>query len=781
MTKTETAQTAATLTSIPLNRENEMVPVRRGRSLVPGLLTFVILLLFTVTLSLLRYDVILSEKKQQGMHAVTAVRNKLQQTLAYSLSAAKTISFFIDSTGRVNNFDSVAAEILHSNNYIDALQLLPEGVVKFTYPLKGYEASLNKNILQDSQVNREAFQAIARNEFFFAGPMQEPDGEKVVTARLPIYRKSRFWGFAAVLISIDNFLKDAGIDSTGSRGFYYQLSKFNPLTQKDEYFLPVRAAGKTYYDVSIKLPDGEWKLQATPTDAAKGFGDVIILAILGTLLSLLGGYFVYSILKKPQVLNELVRKRTRQLEASEESYRELFRKSPLPLWIIDPVEQRFLEVSEAATRLYGYERDSFLQLNPQTIWPSISGDEKSIINIREINSSKSPAWVHLKKDGTEIRVMTFFSDIIYNGKPARLILVMDVTEKVAIEQALVKSEEKYRSLIEQATDGIILYSLDGTIHEFNKGAWQLTGYTAGEFRLLRLQDLLENGQVIINEENVRKLQQGINITFNRRVRCKNGSLLEAELNAKMMPDKKVIAIVRDITNRIKNEQEIRNMNQQLRQLSVHLENIREEERTNIAREIHDELGQQLTGLKMDLFWLNRKMNTDNPEVTERMGSALQLIDQTIKTVRKIATDLRPSILDDLGMIAALEWQSHEFAKRSDIKVNFVNNIGDLYIQPRVATALFRIYQELLTNIARHANAGYVSVVIGITGDQLFFSVADNGKGFNPEEVKEGKTLGLMGIKERTLLIDGAYDITTRPGEGTKVLITVPLQEAIAKK
>lgn len=781
MTKTETAQTAATLTSIPLNRENEMVPVRRGRSLVPGLLTFVILLLFTVTLSLLRYDVILSEKKQQGMHAVTAVRNKLQQTLAYSLSAAKTISFFIDSTGRVNNFDSVAAEILHSNNYIDALQLLPEGVVKFTYPLKGYEASLNKNILKDSQVNREAFQAIARNEFFFAGPMQEPDGEKVVTARLPIYRKSRFWGFAAVLISIDNFLKDAGIDSTGSRGFYYQLSKFNPLTQKDEYFLPVRAAGKTYYDVSIKLPDGEWKLQATPTDAAKGFGDVIILAILGTLLSLLGGYFVYSILKQPQVLNELVRKRTRQLEASEESYRELFRKSPLPLWIIDPVEKRFLEVSEAATRLYGYERDSFLQLNPQTIWPSISGDEKSIINIREINSSKSPAWVHLKKDGTEIRVMTFFSDIIYNGKPARLILIMDVTEKVAIEQALVKSEEKYRSLIEQATDGIILYSLDGTIHEFNKGAWQLTGYTAGEFRLLRLQDLLENGQVIINEENVRKLQQGINITFNRRVRCKNGSLLEAELNAKMMPDKKVIAIVRDITNRIKNEQEIRNMNQQLRQLSVHLENIREEERTNIAREIHDELGQQLTGLKMDLFWLNRKMNTDNPEVTERMGSALQLIDQTIKTVRKIATDLRPSILDDLGMIAALEWQSHEFAKRSDIKVNFVNNIGDLYIQPRVATALFRIYQELLTNIARHANAGYVSVVIGITGDQLFFSVADNGKGFNPEEVKEGKTLGLMGIKERTLLIDGAYDITTRPGEGTKVLITVPLQEAIAKK
>ena len=157
-----------------------------------------------------------------------------------------------------------------------------------------------------------------------------------------------------------------------------------------------------------------------------------------------------------------------------------------------------------------------------------------------------------------------------------------------------------------------------------------------------------------------------------------------------------------------------------------------------------------------------------------MQESIQLIDETITSVRKIATDLRPSILDDLGLLAALEWQSGEFEKRSGTKARFINKAGDIKVIPEVATALFRIYQELLTNIARHANASVVTATLYIVDETLIFSIADNGVGFNLDTINKKKTLGILGIKERTLLIGGSYEIKTRPDKGSETIISIPL-------
>jgi signal transduction histidine kinase len=212
----------------------------------------------------------------------------------------------------------------------------------------------------------------------------------------------------------------------------------------------------------------------------------------------------------------------------------------------------------------------------------------------------------------------------------------------------------------------------------------------------------------------------------------------------------------------------------LRQLATHLQDIREDERTRIAREIHDELGQQLTGLKMDISWLSKKINGQAPEINQKLSESLVLIDDTVKTVRRIATQLRPSILDDLGLISAMEWQSEEFEKRFKIITVFKANITVLDIDAEVATGLFRVFQESLTNILRHSKASEVNASLHLEHESLTLQITDNGVGFEVDNIGEKKTLGLLGMKERTLMMGGTYQITSDPGMGTTVLITVPI-------
>jgi len=215
---------------------------------------------------------------------------------------------------------------------------------------------------------------------------------------------------------------------------------------------------------------------------------------------------------------------------------------------------------------------------------------------------------------------------------------------------------------------------------------------------------------------------------------------------------------------------------QLRELSDHLLNIRETERTNIAREIHDELGQQLTILKMDISWLHQKLKKyEDAAVLQKTSDTLQLLNETIKTVRRIATELRPSMLDDLGLIEAIEWQSKEFEKRSGITISFESAIPHLPIANSVATSLFRIYQEALTNIGRHANAKHVYSKLQLENDNIILIIKDDGIGFDMQTLAVKKTLGLLGMKERTLMMGGRFEINSKAGEGTTIVITTLLQ------
>lgn len=218
----------------------------------------------------------------------------------------------------------------------------------------------------------------------------------------------------------------------------------------------------------------------------------------------------------------------------------------------------------------------------------------------------------------------------------------------------------------------------------------------------------------------------------------------------------------------------RRSQEQLRNLTNYLQTAREAERAHIAREIHDEFGQMLTALKMDVVWLNKRLPLENESFQEKAQEMSQLIDQAINTVRNLAAELRPGLLDDLGLIAALEWQAHHFSKRAGIPCTLDVPDTPVDLGREVNIAVFRIFQEALTNIARHADATQVTVTLRQSRHQFSLTVRDNGKGIKKSQLNSAKSLGLIGIQERARALGGVATVKGRAGKGTTMSFQLPL-------
>ncbi|HSN19279.1 MAG TPA: response regulator [Usitatibacter sp.] len=231
----------------------------------------------------------------------------------------------------------------------------------------------------------------------------------------------------------------------------------------------------------------------------------------------------------------------------------------------------------------------------------------------------------------------------------------------------------------------------------------------------------------------------------------------------------------ELAERALTEQRLRTSEENLRALAVHLQSVREEERIHIAREIHDELGQALTGLKYDIGALAKGYGADDPETFGQKTQAIsQAIDRIINSVRRISSGLRPEVLDEIGLGAAIEWQAREFQRRTGVRC--LVEMPPRFTDPdkERSTALFRIFQELLTNVARHANATRVDVKLEQADDEgLRLTVCDNGRGIRSDELESGRSLGFMGLRERVLAFGGTVDVKGEEGKGTTVSVTIP--------
>lgn len=352
------------------------------------------------------------------------------------------------------------------------------------------------------------------------------------------------------------------------------------------------------------------------------------------------------------------------------------------------------------------------------------------------------------------------------------------------EQELVRARQFFSGILQIAEDAIISLDKDQRIRLFNRGAEKLFGYAPSE--------ILGQPLDLLLPPHLRELHRSHVAAFGKRGNearwmgerqeivgmRKDGSVFPAEASiSKLTFEDGTVAysvILRDISLRRRQEDELRNSREELRRLAAHLDSVREEESKRIAREIHDELGQYLTVIKLGLSGLAQHVQV--PEQKQKTEDLIQLVGTTMQTVRRIATELRPSMLDGLGLEAAMESHLHEFQKHTAIECELESRGLKHPPERERAVALFRIFQEALTNIARHANASKVRVTLEETEGSpgvIRLEVRDNGAGF--ETMARRQSLGLVGMRERALNIGGDLSIESQPGHGTSIRVCIPAE------
>jgi PAS domain S-box-containing protein len=235
-------------------------------------------------------------------------------------------------------------------------------------------------------------------------------------------------------------------------------------------------------------------------------------------------------------------------------------------------------------------------------------------------------------------------------------------------------------------------------------------------------------------------------------------------------------MISDITDRKQAEEQLQASREELRSLSAHLEMTREKERKSLAREVHDEFGQILTALKIDLSSLAGACAGEQQLLLEKTKSMGELIDMAIETVRRISSELRPPLLDDLGLAVALEWQAREFEKRTQIKCVFSSEPKDIVLDQDRSTAVFRIFQEALTNVARHSNASRVEAALVKEDERIVLRISDNGRGIGKRHIADPKAFGIIGMKERARFLGGEVTVSGAPGKGTSVTVSIPFTD-----
>lgn len=404
----------------------------------------------------------------------------------------------------------------------------------------------------------------------------------------------------------------------------------------------------------------------------------------------------------------------------------------------------------------------------------------TIISISE--TSALSGW----RDHAAMVIMGVVGVILLLGISA-LAFARELVREEKLAKSLGESQARLQGIISSAMDAIVTMDDSGRIVLFNPAAERMLGCTAEDALGTRLDRFIPERFRTEHQEHVARFDKSGQMARSKESRSEIVALrsdgeeisVDASISQVSASGKKLYtAVLRDITLRLEREDELRRSNRQLRELSASLQSVREEERTRIARELHDDLGQQLTGLRMNLSWMGSKLRADNPELSEKVTGLQRQIDMTIASVRRITAELRPLMLDDLGLFAAVGWLTEDVAKKTGLEVDAHLDPVEPELDMDTSSALFRIVQESLTNVVRHADASCVHVALEVAGKFLILRVEDDGKGMGPADQVKPRSFGLLGIRERAYILGGEVRLSSRPGRGTSIEVAVPLRRPV---
>jgi PAS domain S-box-containing protein len=477
--------------------------------------------------------------------------------------------------------------------------------------------------------------------------------------------------------------------------------------------------------------------------------------------------------------NENLRQTQRALEESRDRYRNLYDFLPVAFLTLNSKGLIF-EVNHSAVSLFEADRRELINARfagyivPEDVkrWYQIFS---KILNsnrkyscelaIRRMDGSDFPAHFDCMRmeDGS--------------GDKTVRVAISDITEQKRAEAELRVSEEKFRAIFEGTRDGIVLINDAGMIVDCNQEFVRQAGMPSGQLKQMRIWDFRPADKVELAKSIFQEaLKSGLAGVAEFKYKKPDGKVIQVEARGTCLiigSQTYLKCIVRDITDRKNVETELREYQRLLRELAAQGASSREAELKHIAREVHDELGQLLTALRMDISLLRIQFGYDNPALMIMIKDMLVLVDKAIQGVRDVTANLHPPALD-MGIVPAIKWLAEDFTSRTGVScdLQFVDD------QPRLddtrTLTLFRIVQESLTNIARYAQATHVVITIKSSREDITIEVRDDGKGFDTHAIPTKQSFGLMGMKERALAVSGKVEVASSPGAGTVVLVDIPL-------
>ena len=481
-----------------------------------------------------------------------------------------------------------------------------------------------------------------------------------------------------------------------------------------------------------------------------------------------------------------IRHAQEEMRIAREFFQHTFDAAPVGMAITD-IEGRYTRINRAMCEFSGYSESELLTMNYADITHP-DDLERNLSARRSLMDAKSGSFQmekrYLRKDGREIWALIVVSLVTDSaGQPLYSIgQMLDIDRQKRAEQALRISEERFRGIFENANTGIVATDAKGHLSYFNEAFRAMLGHQANALQQMNFAqfthpDDLARQTLLFNEIRQGKREQ---YRLEKRYIACNGQIIWGDLCVSTIRDAQnrvlgLIAVVSDITERKEAALALADSKQQLRALAAYQEEMLELERKHIAREVHDELGQLLTALKMDISLVRLRFGA-NPSLLAMLDEMRSLVDKTINVVRQVASNLRPAALN-LGLVPAIEWLADDFAKRWSIRCTLDAGEREIVLDDLQSTVVFRVVQESLTNVARHAQARKVVVSLRENEQRLSLIVKDDGQGFDTAVVSKARGFGLFGMRERVLAIGGTLRFDSAPGQGTAVIIELPLLKA----
>jgi PAS domain S-box-containing protein len=479
------------------------------------------------------------------------------------------------------------------------------------------------------------------------------------------------------------------------------------------------------------------------------------------------------------------RRTQRTLEESQLRFTQIVENIQDVLWVGGPGRDGGIQyLSPAFEQVWGIRPEKIYE-DTQIVWDSIhSEDREEFAHIFDKHISEGSPYEAeyriARPDGSIRWIATRgFPVKDETGNVCQEVgIAHDITDRKQAEQQLRESEEKFKHLAEQSPNMIFINKKDNVVYA-NKQCEEVMGYQREEFYspdfdFLTL--IAPESKELLKASYSRHMMGKDVAPYEYALVTKNGERLEAIITTKLIEyegENAILGIVTDITERKRTELELQRSHEELRNLYKHLQSAREEERAAIARGVHDELAQDLTALKIDLSWLRRRLTKDNEPLLARTEDMSKLVDTAIQKVQRIYTELRPGVLDDLGLVPAIQWQVDEFRDRTGIECKLALEVEDFVLGRDQAINYFRILQEALTNISRHAGATRARINLKRKADNLVLEIRDNGKGITQRQLHSHWSFGLMGMRERANSIGSTLNIRGAADKGTTVTLIVP--------